>query len=186
MSKSKIILFSGPSGVGKGTIRSLLDDEVLNLVNSVSWTTRAPRPGEVEGVSYHFVTPEEFQKNLNENGFVEYYAPFADNSYGTPRKPLEEWLAQGKNVLLEIDVNGALQVMEAYPEAESIFLAPPSMEELEARLVGRKTEDEKTIAKRLETAKKEMAAMHHYRHVVINDDPKLAADKVSQIIAEDN
>lgn len=185
MSKPKIILFSGPSGVGKGTIRGLLDDKALNLVNSVSWTTRAPRPGEIEGVSYHFVTPEEFQKNLDEDGFVEYYAPFADNSYGTPKKPLEDWLAQGKNVLLEIDVNGALQVMEAYPEAQSIFLAPPSMEELEARLVGRKTEDEKTIAKRLETAKKEMASMSHYRHVVINDDPKLAAAKVSEIIAQE-
>lgn len=183
MTQPKIIILSGPSGVGKRTVRELLDLDQLNLVNSVSWTTRQPRAEDIEGVTYHFVTPEEFEENVKSNGFIE-YAGFADHAYGTPRKALEDWLKEGKNVLLEIEVNGAKQVMEQYPQAESIFLVPPSLEELKSRLTGRNTEDEETVRKRLERADEEMALQNQYNHVVVNDDAKRAADEVAAIIAK--
>lgn len=184
MAEPKIVILSGPSGVGKKTVRELLDLEALNLVNSVSWTTRKPREEDIEGVTYHFVTPEEFEKNAAQNGFIE-YAGFADHAYGTPRKALEDWLKQGKNVLLEIEVNGAKQVMKQYPQAESIFLVPPTLEDLKTRLTGRNTEDEETIRKRLERAESEMALRNQYNHVVVNDDAKRAADEVAAIIAQE-
>ncbi len=181
MSEPKIIILSGPSGVGKGTVRGLLDFDDLNLVNSVSWTTRDPRPGEVEGVSYHFVTPEEFEKNVAENGFVE-HAGFTNNAYGTPRKPIEDWMAEGKNVLLEIEVNGAMQVMEKYPDAVSIFLVPPTVDDLGKRLTGRNTEDEEKIKKRLARSVEEMKYKDKYQHVVVNDVAQRAAKEVADII----
>lgn len=183
MKKGSIIVLSGPSGVGKGTLRHMLDYDKMNMVNSVSWTTRDPRPEDVEGVTYHFVSQDEFEKNVKEDGFVE-HAGFTDHAYGTPKKELEEKLNAGKNVMLEIEVQGALQVMEKYPEALSIFILPPSVEELEKRLVGRKTEDEKAIRQRLETAKEELRFQDRYRFRVVNDDLDRAAGEIAQIIAE--
>lgn len=181
MSEPKIIVLSGPSGVGKGTIRKMLDMDALNLVNSVSWTTRDPRPEDIEGVTYHFVSQDEFQKNIDEDGFVE-HAGYTNNAYGTPKKQLEDWMAQGKNVLLEIEVNGAKQVMEKYPEAVSIFLVPPTIEDLRKRLIGRKSEDEAKIQARLETAEKELAQKDNYQYQVVNDDAEGAAKEVADII----
>lgn len=182
MSEAKLIILSGPSGVGKKTVRELLDLDALNLVNSVSWTTRDPREEDIEGVTYHFVTPEEFEANVARDGFVE-HAGFDKHAYGTPKEPLENWLKEGRNVLLEIEVNGAEQVMAKYPQAESIFLIPPTIEELKKRLIGRNSESEESVRTRLETAEREMGLQSRYRHVVVNDDPQRAADEIAAIIA---
>lgn len=182
MSKAKLIILSGPSGVGKRTVRELLDLEALNAVNSVSWTTRDPRAEDIEGVTYHFVTPKEFEACAARGGFAE-HAGFDRHAYGTPKEPLEKWLSEGKNVLLEIEVKGAAQIMEQYPDAESIFLVPPALDDLAVRLRKRDSESEDSIRARLDRAQEEMALQDHYRHVVVNDDPKRAAEEVAAIIA---
>ena len=156
MVKGLLIILSGPSGVGKGTVRQRLNaDSKLQLFYSVSMTTRKMRQGEQEGREYHFVSQEEFDKAIQDDQFLE-YARFVGHSYGTPRKAVEEHLNKGENVLLEIDVNGAMQVMEKMPDALSIFLMPPSLEALEALIRGRSTEPESVIKKRLARAKSEM------------------------------
>lgn len=180
--KGLLIIFSGPSGVGKGTVRELFfDREELNLAYSISMTTRSPRQGEVDGEDYYFVTRERFEEAIENDELLE-YAEFVGNYYGTLISEVDRLRNQGKNVLLEIEVQGALQVIEKVPDSLSIFLVPPSMEELERRIVSRRTEAAEVIHERLSKASKEMDLMKHYRYVICNEDPQIAADAVGLII----
>ncbi|WP_041139134.1 guanylate kinase [Beduini massiliensis] len=182
MAKGKLIILSGPSGVGKGTVRaSLFEDESLNLAYSISMTTRLPRVGERDGIDYFFVSQEEFQRKIDEDGFLE-YAQFVGNCYGTPKDYVDQLLNDGKNVVLEIEVQGALQVMKKCPEALTIFLVPPSMDELEKRIRGRRTEEEDIVRQRLDKAKREIATQNEYKYVVCNDDVEEAKNKIAEII----
>lgn len=182
MVKGKLIILSGPSGVGKGTVRaSLFEDESLNLAYSISMTTRLPRVGERDGIDYFFVSQEEFQRKIDEDGFLE-YAQFVGNCYGTPKDYVDQLLNDGKNVVLEIEVQGALQVMKKCPEALTIFLVPPSMDELEKRIRGRRTEEEDIVRQRLDKAKREIATQNEYKYVVCNDDVEEAKNKIAEII----
>ena len=182
MKKGLLIVFSGLSGVGKGTIlKQLMPMEDLNLAYSVSMTTRAPREGEVEGVNYFFVTKKRFLEAVK-NGELLEHARFVGNDYGTPKQYVEEMREQGKNVILEIEIKGAKQIMKKCPDALSIYIVPPSIEELERRLRERGTEDEETILKRISKAKKEMKDTVFYEHVVCNDVLETAVEEVRQII----
>ncbi len=176
-----LIVLSGPSGSGKGTIiKSLLagrDDTVL----SISMTTRQPRPGEVDGVHYHFRTREEFEKTIAENGFLE-YAEYNGNYYGTLEAPIRQWLSQGKNVILEIEVQGAEKVMNHRSDLVSVFITIPSMEELERRLRDRGTETEEKVRGRMETARWELSRAFRYQYVVLNDEVELATRRINTII----
>lgn len=177
-----LIVLSGPSGVGKGTVRSALFDMTgHDLVYSVSMTTRAPREGEVDGREYFFVTREEFQKRINENKFLE-YAEFVNNYYGTPLDKVEEQLASGKEVVLEIEVQGALQVRKKMKDAVFVFIAPPTMEDLLKRLKTRGTESEELVKSRTEKAHKELELAYLYDYIVVNDTVENAADKIMAII----
>ena len=182
VSRGLLIILSGPSGVGKGTVREMLfKDESLNLAYSISMTTRLPRPNERDGIDYFFVTKEEFEKNI-ETGLLLEYAQFVGNYYGTPKNYVEELLNNGKNVVLEIEVQGALQVMSKCPEALTIFLVPPSFEELEKRIRGRRTEKEEVIKERLNKARKELETKDNYKYVVVNDEVLKAKDAIANII----
>lgn len=182
MEKGLLIVLSGPSGVGKGTIREeLFKDESLNLAYSISMTTRKPRPQEKEGIDYFFVEKEEFQKKIKEGALLE-YAQFVGNYYGTPQFYVDQLLAEGKNVLLEIEVQGALQVMAKRPNALTIFLVPPSFEELERRIRGRHTEADEVVKERLNKAKKELETQKEYQYVVVNDDVLKATQQIAAII----
>ena len=182
MTKGLLIVISGPSGVGKGTVlKEFMDDPALNLSYSVSMTTREKREGEVEGVNYYYVTREQFQEAIDKGELLE-WAEFVGNFYGTPLKKVEEMRNAGKNVVLEIEVEGARQIREKCPEALTIYIIPPSMEELERRIRGRKTEPEEVVQQRLEKAQKEMETIGEYKYVVCNDDIKLAADIIRVII----
>ena len=166
--KGTLFVFSGPSGVGKGTLNAMLFEEFgEQMAFSVSATTRAPREGEIDGKHYFFISKQEFENRIANNDFLE-YAQFAGNCYGTPKSYVMSLLEQGKNVLLEIEVQGAMQVMERMPECVSIFVLPPSFEELERRLRGRGTETEDKIVRRLETARGELAYADKYRYQIIN------------------
>lgn len=182
--KGLLIILSGPSGVGKGTVRKIvMRDKKLNLAYSISMTTRKPREREQEGVDYFFVSEEEFKRNINENNLLE-YAEFVGNFYGTPRDYVEQLRNEGKNVILEIEINGAQQVL-AKTEADnrvSIFLMPPSIEELENRIRHRRSEPEDIIQKRLEKARREMNMKDAYDYVVLNDNVEDAANKIKNII----
>ena len=182
MQKGLLIILSGPSGVGKGTVRAkLMQDESLNLCYSISMTTRGIRPGEENGREYYFVSREEFEKQVQEGNLLE-HAEFVGNYYGTPKSKVEELREQGKNVLLEIEINGAQTVMEKCPDAVSIFLVPPSMEALEARIRGRSTENEETIQKRLAKARGELTKSGLYKFTVLNDSVDNAAAAIARII----
>ena len=182
MKKGLLIVLSGPSGVGKGTIlKEFVNDPELNLAYSVSMTTRKMRPGEVEGVNYNFVDRPAFEQAIREGELLE-YAEFVGNYYGTPLKNVEKLRAEGKNVLLEIEVQGCQQVMEKCPDALTIFIIPPSMEELEKRIRGRGTEPEEIGQQRLSKASREMELVDQYKFIVCNEDPKLAASIISLII----
>lgn len=182
MSKGLLIILSGPSGVGKGTVRNeLFKDESLNLCYSISMTTRSPRPLEQDGVDYFFVSKEEFENKIKEGELLE-YAQFVGNYYGTPLSYVETLLSEGKNVMLEIEVQGALQVIEKRPDVLSIFLLPPSLEELERRIRGRSTETEETVLKRLAQAESELSIKDHYKYHVVNDDVMRAKDEIASII----
>lgn len=183
-SKGTLLVLSGPSGVGKGTVIGLLREKVKNLYYSVSVTTRAPRDGEIEGENYYFRTPEEFNQMVEENAFLE-YATYAKNSYGTPLEPINEHLENGDDVLVEIDVQGALQIRSKRKDAVLVFLMPPSFEELEKRLRGRGTEDDETIRRRLEIAKKEYEQIDQYDYEVINDWVEDAVKKLQAILISD-
>lgn len=182
MKKGLLIIISGPSGVGKGTIRSyFMNDESLKLAYSISMTTRSPRVGEKDGVDYIFTTKEAFEDAIK-NGELLEWAEFVGNYYGTPMEEVEKLRNEGKNVLLEIEVQGATQVREKCPDALTIFIIPPNMEELEKRIRGRRSEPEEIVQQRLAKASKEMKMMDNYKYIVCNDDPKLAADLISSII----
>ena len=179
--KGLLVIFSGPSGSGKGTImKSLLasrDDTVL----SVSMTTRAPRPGEIDGYHYHFVTREDFQKTIEEDGFLE-YAEYNGNFYGTPEAPIRRLLNEGKNVMLEIEVQGAEKVMDHRSDVVSIFITTPSFEELERRLRGRGTEPEEVIRGRMKTSQYELSRAFRYQYIVLNDEVEKAVERINTII----
>ena len=182
--KGILIVFSGPSGVGKGTVlKRFINDESLKLAYSVSMTTRAKREGEVDGVNYFYVSHEEFENAIKEGKLLE-YARFVGNYYGTPKDNVDRLLDEGKNVVLEIEVQGALQVMKKCPDALTIFLVPPSLEELERRIRGRRTESEDIVKERLDKARKEIQTKDEYKYVVENDDVHLAKDKIAKIIRE--
>lgn len=166
MKKGKLIVLSGPGGVGKSTIVVELK-KLDHFYFSVSATTRKPRPGEIDGVAYHFVSDLQFQEMIQNKTFLE-WADFAGARYGTPKAPVDKALAEGKNVLLEIEISGARQVKEAIPEAIMVFLQPPSMQELEARITNRGTDSAERIAARLALARAEMAAAGEFDHLLTN------------------
>ena len=180
MEKGRFIVLSGPSGVGKGTICSRLIND-LNAWYSVSMTTRGIREGEVDGVNYYFVSKEEFKKRIQEGNFLEYNI-YNDNYYGTPKDKIMEKMEKGINVFSEIDVNGAFNIKKIFPDSLLIYIAPPSIEDLRNRLIGRGTEDEETIQKRLKIAEEELKRVDFYDYVVINDDLDSATKKVKDII----
>lgn len=182
MSRGLLIVLSGPSGVGKGTIiKRFIDNPDLNLAYSVSMTTREKRPGEIDGVNYDYVSKDEFNNAIKEGKLLE-YAEFVGNMYGTPLANVEKLRNEGKNVILEIEVQGCLQVAEKVADALTIFIIPPSLEELEKRIRGRNTEPEEIVQQRLSKAKKELELVGNYRYVVCNDDQELAAQIISLII----
>ncbi len=176
-----LILYTGSSGVGKGTILAELMKRDDNLRLSVSNTTRAPREGEVDGVQYNFVSVEEFEKQIAQDGYLE-YAKYCDNYYGTPKKQVFELLDEGYDVFLEIEVQGGVQILEKYPDILSIFILPPSMEVLEHRLNKRGTEDAETIKKRLEKAEEEIKYKDRYKYNVVNAELEKAVDEIMDIL----
>jgi len=178
----KLVVISGCSGVGKGTvINEFMKRNSDDYILSVSCTTRKPRQGEVHGVNYFFLTTGEFEQNIKDDKFLE-HANFAGNYYGTKKKYIDEKIKEGFNVILEIDTQGALQVKEKMPEAILIFIAPPSIEELEHRLRGRHTEDEETIQKRLAQVKIELERSQKYDYTVINDNINRAVEEIESIV----
>lgn len=177
-----LIVFSGPSGVGKGTVRQeIFSTPDHKFEYSVSMTTRAQRPGEVDGNDYFFRSREEFEE-LIRNGQMLEYAEYVGNYYGTPLTYVNETLDKGIDVFLEIEVQGALQVKKKVPDAVFIFLTPPDLNELQERLVGRGTDSEEVIAKRIERAREEIALMSEYDYAIVNDEVPLAAARVKRVI----
>lgn len=181
MKKGFLLVISGPSGVGKGTVLHDLMNTQKNLVYSVSVTTRKTRPGEIEGVSYFFKSHDEFEKMIEEDKFLE-YAKVHDNYYGTPKDFVEEKINEGKIVILEIDVQGALNVKENIDNGVYIFLAPPSLSELKNRIVNRGTETESDINLRMNNARKELSYIKNYDYLVVNDHLNSAINLVNEII----
>lgn len=179
--KGQLFIISGPSGVGKGTVCAALLDQYPDLEVSVSATTRSKRPGEEEGVDYFFISGEEFN-NLIAQGKLLEYAEVHGHYYGTPRDFVFDRMDQGKNIILEIDVQGALQVKERMPEAVSIFLLPPSYEDLKARIQGRGTDSEEDVRLRLKNADREIAMVKDYDYAVVNDQLDTCIEKVAHII----
>ena len=179
--KGRLIVISAPSGAGKGTVLKRVLEIRPDLHLSVSATTRAPRVGEVDGTAYYFVQREKFKEMISAGEFLE-HAEFIGEHYGTLKNPVYELIDNGKVVLLEIEVQGAKQVMTMQPDAVSIFIVPPDLDELERRLRGRGTDDEDKLIKRLERAKVELEERHGYTHVVINDDATRAAEEILTII----
>ena len=182
--KGLLLIMSGPSGVGKGTVREeLMKDKSLNLFYSVSMTTRNMRPGEVNGREYYFVTKEDFMKQVADDNLLE-WAEYVGNCYGTPKDKVEALRNEGKNVFLEIEINGASQVMSKVHDDRviSFFLMPPSINALEKRIRKRKTETEEIIQERLEKGRKEMTMTENYDHIIINDKVERAAQEIVDII----
>lgn len=181
-----LVVLSGPSGVGKGTVRQEIFNRKDNtLTYSISATTRDMREGEKDGVDYFFKSKEEFEKMIKAGEMLE-YAEYVGNYYGTPIDYVEKTLNEGKDVLLEIEVNGAIQVRSRMPEGIFIFLTPPDLEELERRLVGRGTDDTPVIEQRIKKAKEELALMKHYDYAVVNDDIDSAVEKVRAIVQSEH
>ena len=178
----RLVVLAGPTAVGKGTVSAFVRDHFPEVWLSVSVTTRTPRPGERDGVHYHFVDEDEFARMERDGELLESAVVHGQNHYGTPRKPVEQALAAHRMALLEIDLQGARQVRESMPEALFVFLAPPSWEELVRRLVGRGTEDEEERTRRLETAKVEMAAEDEFNVTVVNDDIRRAAEELVSLM----
>ncbi len=183
MRKGSLYVFTGPSGAGKGTLLSRLQEQDDRLFYSISATTRAPRSGETDGVQYYFLSKAEFEEKIAQNAFLE-YAQYVENYYGTLEAPVNEKLEQGFDVILEIEVQGAMQVHKKRPDAVMVFIAPPSFEELAARLRGRGTEDEEKVLKRLETAKEELKHQNEFDYVVVNDKIDRAVEKLQDILAK--
>lgn len=185
MKKGLLIVVSGPSGTGKGTVCGELLDSMPELAYSISATTRAPRAGEVDGKNYYFLTKERFEELIAEGGFLE-YANVYGNYYGTPLVKIQERLAEGDDILLEIDTQGALEVMKKCPDGLFIFLLPPSLGELERRIRGRGSETEESLKKRLGNAKAEIAIGEKYKYVVVNDTVKKAVARIKSIIVAEH
>lgn len=181
MKRGMLIVVSGPSGVGKGTVLRKLDAEYENMFYSVSATTREPRNDEIHGVHYLFITHEDFEQRIAEGRMLE-YAEYCGNYYGTPGDIVEEKRNKGIDVLLEIESCGAMQIMKKFPEAISIFIMPPSIEELRARLKNRGTEKPEVIERRLQKAEEEIAKADQYQYIVVNDEVETAKTKICQII----
>lgn len=184
MKKGLLIIFSGPSGVGKGTVRkAIMNKHQVRFCFSVSMTTRAPRAKEVDGRDYYFVSQEEFQRNIDNDNFLE-WTEFVGNRYGTPKDKVEELRNAGKNVFLEIEINGATHVINSVKDDRviSFFLKPPSLEDLEARIRKRKSESDDIIKERLEKGAKEMEMTDAYDHVILNDEIDRAADEIISLI----
>lgn len=176
--RSRLLVLAGPTAVGKGTVAAHIRENNPEIHLSVSATTRAPRPGEIDGVHYYFVDDAEFDRLIADGELLEYAVVHNRSRYGTPRAPIDAALAEGKTVLLEIDLQGARQVRAAEPSATLIFLLPPSWDELVHRLVGRGTEDAEERSRRLRTAKVELAAQNEFDHLVVNEDVATAAREV--------
>ncbi|MBR5535920.1 MAG: guanylate kinase [Clostridia bacterium] len=182
MRKGVLLVLSGPSGSGKGTLVKEYTKKHDDVFVSVSATTRSPREGEVHGVNYFFLTVEEFKGKIEENGFLE-YAQFCDNFYGTPRESVEKKLNEGMDVILEIDVQGALQVKKNCPDAVLVFTLPPSYEVLRERLIGRGTESMEVVEKRLSAATDEIKCAEKYDYVIVNDKIEDAARELGAIFS---
>jgi guanylate kinase len=179
---NQLIVLAGPTAVGKGTVVKYILEHYPNVHLSVSATTRAPRPGEVEGESYYFLTHEQFDEMIAAGDMLEFAVVHGQNKYGTPKQPVVAALAAGRQVILEIDIQGARQVKKAWPEAKLVFIAPPSWEELVSRLKGRGTETAEEQARRLETAKLELSAQDEFDYVVINDEVARCASEVVDLM----
>lgn len=177
----KLFVISGPSGVGKGTLVNKILEENKELYLSVSATTRGKRDGEIEGINYYFKTKEEFLKMTEENEFLE-WATFCENSYGTPKRPVFDKLNEGKDVILEIEIQGAMQVKKNMPSCVLLFIVPPSKEELIRRLKGRGTETDEVIKLRVETATREFKVAKEYDYIIVNDDIEKATDDILSVI----
>lgn len=176
-----LMIVSGFSGAGKGTLMKRLMESHDNYALSISMTTRAPRPGEKHGKHYFFVTEEEFEKTMEADGLLE-YARYCGNYYGTPRAYVEQCLREGKDVVLEIEIQGALKIKKKFPEAVLVFVTPPSAEELKKRLVGRGTETDDVIERRLSRAVEEAEGIENYDYIVINDDLDRCAEDIHAIV----
>ncbi|WP_413525867.1 guanylate kinase [Latilactobacillus curvatus] len=184
--RGMLIVLSGPSGVGKGTVRqAMLEDEFRDFHYSVSMTTRKPRPGEQDGVDYYFVSKEEFEQEIANDGMLE-YAQYVDNYYGTPMKYVNQTLDSGRDVLLEIEVQGAMQVREKCPDGVFIFLTPPDLLELRNRIQKRSTDDQATIDKRMQKAADEIKMMENYDYAVVNDEIPNAVQRIEKIIESEH
>jgi guanylate kinase len=178
---AKVFVITGPSGVGKGTLIRGLRERIPELELSVSATTRAPRPSERDGVDYHFLSPEEFERRVLDGDFVE-HATYSGNRYGTLRSELEQRLQSGVPVVLEIEVQGARQVRRAMPDAVAVFIAPPTLEALRARLVGRGADTPEQMDERMRTAARELEAQTEFAHVVVNDRLEDATERLVEIV----
>ena len=178
----KLFVISGSSGVGKGTVLKGFLERNPEFMLSISCTTRTPRPGEIDGVNYFFISKDEFKDCIEKNKFLE-WAEFAGNFYGTKKKYINQCLEQGKDIILEIETKGAMQVKKQMPEAVLIFICPPSLEDLEKRLRGRHTEDEETIRKRLNIVKEEIDRAKNFDYKIVNDDLQRAVSELEEIIA---
>lgn len=176
-----LLIFSGPSGSGKDTvIKEILARDEKTVV-SISMTTRSPRPGEVEGVSYYYVTREEFEKKIENDEMLE-WAKYGDNYYGTPKAPVSKWISEGKTVILEIEVQGADKIRAKYPGVRTMFLMPPSMHVLKSRLSGRNTETDDEILKRITIAKEEIGRANDYDYIIVNNRLEDTVEDVLEVI----
>lgn len=180
----KILVITGPSGVGKGTLIEQLLERIPELELSISATTREPRPGEVDGREYHFLSPEEFRSRIEAGEFIE-HASYSGNHYGTLRQEVERRLAAGRSVVLEIEVQGARQIRDAMPEAVLVFIAPPDEWVLRERLEGRGTDSPDAIEQRLRTAEVELAARSEFPHVIVNDDLQKSAAELEKLVRDE-
>nr|WP_312576018.1 guanylate kinase [Sedimentibacter sp.] len=182
MNSGLLVVISGPSGSGKGTICKRLIEEIENISVSVSATTRKPRDGEIDGKNYFFLDEKEFLKKINNDEFLEYASVYG-NYYGTPKKIVLNELENGKDIILEIDIQGALKVKENYPKGVFIFILPPSLEELKNRIEGRGTDSKEAIRRRLKSAYDELNYAFQYDYVVLNDEVDTAVEKIKEIIS---
>jgi guanylate kinase len=181
---ARVFVITGPSGVGKGTLIRGVMERLPELELSVSATTRAPRPGEQDGRDYHFLAPEEFERRVQAGDFVE-HADYAGRRYGTLRSELEQRVRRGAPVVLEIEVQGARQVRAAMPEAVQVFIAPPSLDALRTRLIGRGTDGSEEVERRLGVAEQELAAREEFAHVVVNDRLEDALEELAEIVSDE-